>query len=163
MARKDIIRDEGRRLAEENMFVSSDQKSLSRGRRAAPRTPVCRPCLVWLPSDEDAKQQGVLLDLNPYGMKLRMIESLEEGTDIVVQMMRDDDFRVPLSRPIHGRIVRRETGFSGFIDHGVKVSIQAIQKAGGTPVPRLAPRIPLRGTKPRMHTADYRYGGGRRK
>jgi hypothetical protein len=163
MARKNFLLDESRRLAGENMFVSPDQKSLSRGRRSAPRTEVCRPCLVWFPSVPEQKLQGVLLDLNPYGMKLRMLESLEEGTEVVVQMMRDDEFRVPLSQPIHGQVVRREMGFSGFFDHGVKVSVRALPKPGPTHFPRSFPQVPSRRRKARMHTADYRLGGGRRK
>ncbi|MCH7816690.1 MAG: hypothetical protein IIC60_09000 [Proteobacteria bacterium] len=107
--------------------------------------------------------QGVLLDLNPYGMKLRMLDSIDEGTEVVVQMMRDDEFSVPLSQPIHGRVMRRETGFSGFIDHGIKVSIRAMPQAPQPRVYRPTPRPPARTRKTRMHTVDYRFGGGRRR
>ena len=158
MARKNFLLEESRRLNSENMFVSADKSALRRGRRAAPRTKVCRPCLVWFDSTPEEKKEGVLLDLNPHGMKLRMLESIEEGKEVVLQMMRDDEFTIPLSQPIRGRIVRRETGFSGFIDHGVKTVVAQIKRPEeGRYTPR-QPQFTPRRRPPRMHTLDFRVG-----
>ena len=64
------------------MFVSADERSITRGRRAAPRTQVCRPALIWQQDAPDAKRQGVVLDLNPRGMRIRMLEQFEVGTEL---------------------------------------------------------------------------------
>lgn len=140
------------------MFTTSDNKSLRRGRRRAPRTEVCRPCLVWLAGVEQQKMQGVLLDLNPHGMRVRMLEMIPLGTSLEVQMMRDEEFRFPLSQPIKVEVVRVETDEMGFIDHGVRVRLAPIKKPEEIkPVrldrPKLLPR-----TFGKMHNMDYTIG-----
>ncbi len=152
-----------RRLDGEDMVVSPDLRSMNRGRRVAPRTEVCRPCLVWLPDAPGERWQGVMLDLNPYGMRIRMLDTLEEDTVLAVQMMRDEEFRLPLSPPIRVRVVRVAESPDGFIDHGVKVLLSKIRKPEeGRRVRPEAPQV-FRPRRPRMHTADLNRGGGPRR
>lgn len=142
----------------ETMVWSEDQKSLHRGRRVAPRTEVCRPCLVWLQVAPELKLQGVVLDLNPHGLRIRLIERIPPETPIVVQMMRDDAFQVPLSRPIEAKVVRIDSGFGGLVDHGVRVVLKPIKRAEETrPVSIARPRVTRR-QRPRMHTLDVTLG-----
>lgn len=142
----------------ETMVWSEDQKSLHRGRRVAPRTEVCRPCLVWLQVAPDLKLQGVVLDLNPHGLRVRLIERIPPGTPIVVQMMRDDEFKIPLSRPIEAKVVRIVPGYGGLVDHGVRVELKPIKRAEeARPVASVRPRT-VRRTRPRMHTLDVTLG-----
>ncbi|HOZ46204.1 MAG TPA: PilZ domain-containing protein [Candidatus Hydrogenedentes bacterium] len=145
----------------DDMILSSDEKSLHRGRRKSPRTATCRPCLVWVTDNPEEKLKAVVMDLSPHGMRLRMIEILPTDTAVSIQMMRDDDFQVPLSVPTEGVIVRYESMVDGFTDHGVQLV--------RTPIERLEPRavnLPSRATlpprtAPRMHTIDFTVGGQR--
>ncbi|MBI2433325.1 MAG: hypothetical protein HYV26_10675 [Candidatus Hydrogenedentes bacterium] len=143
----------------EDMFTAEGNKSLRRGRRVAPRTEVCRPCLVWFSGQEAHKYQGVVLDLNPHGMKIRMLESLPAGKRICVQMMRDEEFQVPLSPPIAAQIIRNITDAGGFIDHGVRVILAEIKRPQELkPVKIEPPKVRRRSTITRMHTVDYTVG-----
>jgi len=137
------------------MFVSDDKKSLHRGRRVAPRTEVCRPCLVWTLQNPEEKKQGVMLDLTPYGMRIRMLEGVAEGSSLIVQMMRDDEFRNPLSQPIRARVLRAHATPEGFVDHGMQVKRARIKrpeefKRVDIARSRSATRIPSR-----MYSMDY--------
>ena len=73
MRRKKSPLEPGRRASGEDMFISPDTKSIRRGRRIAPRTEVCRACIVSTPEDPDVLKEGVVLDLNPYGVRIRML------------------------------------------------------------------------------------------
>jgi hypothetical protein len=158
MAERKTLLVNGQPERGETMVWSEDQKSLHRGRRVAPRTEVCRPCLVWLQIAPDLKLQGVVLDLNPHGMRIRLIEHLPVGTPIVVQMMRDDEFQVPLSRPIDVKVVRIISGFGGLVDHGVQVEFKPIKRAEeARPVTTTRPRATRR-QRARMHTLDVTLG-----
>ncbi len=148
----------------ETMYMTADNRSLHRGRRVAPRTEVLRPCLMWREEQPGEQFQGVVLDLNPYGLRVRMIDSIPEGESVVLQMMRDDEFRVPLSPPIRGHVMRSESSSGGFVDHGIKVQLSKIKRVSEQ-VPRRITPVTFRGrTAPRMHTADFLTGnrGGRR-
>jgi len=125
--KKSPIRD-GRFGVEQLVALSSDEKSLRRGRRAAPRTEVCRPCLFWTEDTPEEKNQGVLLDLSPYGMRLRTIEPRPTGTVLYVQMMRDEDFQVPLSAPIRAEVAYQGNHYEGFVDHGLRRLIGQVKK-----------------------------------
>jgi hypothetical protein len=142
----------------DEMFFSEDSKSLRRGKRVAARTPTCRPCIVWPKDAPELKQNGVILNLNPYGMLIRMMDEFALQTEVVVQMMRDDQFREPLSRPVGGQVVRHASGMSGFVDHGVRLVREAIERNVSRPV-NLPQRRPMRYTRPRMHTIDVTVGG----
>lgn len=155
MARKNVLIQEGRRREHESMVVSSDNKSMRKGRRTAPRTPVCRPCLIWDSETPDDKQRGVVMDLNPYGMRVRMLESLDKNAHVILQMMRDDDFRDPLSQPIRVRVIRCGEESDGFFDHGVKVDNSKPRRARQIPQGRTRRKTQAALSKTsRMHTAD---------
>lgn len=136
------------------LVLSSDSKSLQRGRRSAPRTEVCRPCLFWVENEDPEKIQGVVLDLNPHGMRVRCFTDIEEGTEIRVQMMRDEEFSVPLSPPLRTRVVRSIEQAEGFIDLGLKIVLEPIRRGNGyKPTPIARPVLMRRGAQ-RMHTLD---------
>jgi hypothetical protein len=118
----------GRFSAENLVAVSSDERSVRRGRRAAPRTEVCRPCLFWVEDTPEDKAQGVLLDVSPYGMRLRTLETHDPGTILCVQMMRDEEFRVPLSAPIRVEVAYQGKNYEGFVDHGLRRLIGQVKK-----------------------------------
>lgn len=140
-----------RRSKGEEMFLSKDAKSVQRGKRTAPRTEVCRPCVVWREALPEHTLQGVIMDLNPYGMRIRMLAPVEEGADIMVQMMRDEEFRVPLSPPIKARVVRMTGSMEGFVDHGIKVRVAKIRRVRE----QSAVAVELKSPKRRMSTRMY--------
>jgi len=155
MAKKNPMAEAGRKRPDEHLVLSADSRSLHRGRRRAPRTKVCRPCILWIEDTPEEVVQGVMLDLNPYGMRVRALQALPQGQEVMLQMMRDDSFSDPLSPPIRVEVVRCQDMQNGFMDHGVKTVIRDIRSAG--PI-RSAPLGPARAPRPsyrRMHTADF--------
>jgi len=146
----------------DDMFFSEDSKSLRRGRRVRARTKTCRPCLLWPKDAPDLRIEGIVLDMTPFGLQVRMIESVARDTEVVVQLMRDERFREPLARPLIGTVVRNEPGDQGFVDHGVKLRQESIRKTPSRPVnsPRKPGRLPYRRT--RMHTIDLIVGDSER-
>ena len=142
----------------DDMIMSRDSRSLRRGNRRAPRTETCRPCLVWPKEVPGLINQGVIININPYGMCIRMLESLPAGTSVVVQLMRDEEFRVPLSAPVEGMVVRNADVPDGFMDHGVEILQRALERK--EPRVRYADqrgKTVQRGPV-RMHTIDFRVG-----
>ena len=142
----------------DDMMLSRDNRSLRRGNRRAPRTETCRPCLLWQKDAPDLVSQGVIININPYGMCIRMLELLAPGTSVVVQLMRDEEFRVPLSSPVEGMVVRNADVPDGFMDHGIEVLQRALERAEARFISvngrsRKASRGPVR-----MHTIDFRIG-----
>lgn len=141
------------------MVISADNRSMQRGRRRASRTEVCRPCLVWLPESPEDPVEGVVLDLNPRGMRIRMLSTFTDGTRLHVQLMRDENFQVPLSQPLTLRVVRSLESPDGFVDHGAVLEVPQIKKAGTMRPIRVArPNINL-STANRMFTAMRRNDG----
>jgi len=153
------------RNLDEDLFVSADEKSLNRGRRKAPRTAVCRPCLIWNKAAPDDRIRAVMLDLNPYGMRVRMIDPLPPGTEVTLVLMRDDEFIIPLSQPLNARIVRTIESDDGFVDVGVQVIWPKLRPRSVEQTPRRSFKLaPRPGGATRMHTADFTQrnrGGGR--
>ena len=144
------------RNKDSGLVMSSDNRSMQRGRRRATRTEVCRPCLVWLPNDEHTKMEGVVLDLNPRGLRVRMLDEFAEGTRLMVQLMRDDEFQVPLSQPLSVLVVRTQTSPDGFYDHGTLLQVSKIKKPGAVrPIRVSRPNVSL-GSVHRMFTATNR-------
>ncbi len=138
----------------DDMFFRNDGKSLKRGKRRDRRTPTCRPCLLWVLSEDGEPYRGVVLDVNGHGMCVRMLDELEPGLEVRVQLMHDEDFREPMADPMMGRVARRVSSVDGFYDHGVSLERQNIRREESRPV-----EIPKRPTgparaKPRMHTLD---------
>ncbi len=155
MRKKPPLIDAVRLSRGEDMFVSTDTKSMRRGRRVAPRTGVCRPCLVWLEGAPEETRQAVIMDLNPYGMKVRMFEPFEVGAEVCVRMMRDEEFQVPLSPPIEGRVVRAAQSIEGFVDHGVKLRQAKIPRAPERRMAQAETARPRRNLTTRMYTIDF--------
>ena len=138
------------------MVLSADNRSLQRGRRGMARTEVCRPSLVWLPDAPEAKMEGVVLDLNPRGLRVRMLDEFPPGTMMIVRLMRDENFQVPLSQPLTVLVVHTQVSPDGFYDHGTLLQIPKIKRAGTVrPVRISRPNIRL-GSAHRMFTAAGR-------
>ncbi|MBI2422079.1 MAG: hypothetical protein HYV27_04545 [Candidatus Hydrogenedentes bacterium] len=155
MARSNVFNQVNRDGDEKSRLVlSSDSRSLRRGRRCAPRTEVCRPCLLWLASDDTVKLQGVVLDLNPYGLRVRSFAEFEEGVEILVQMMRDEEFTIPLSPAIRTSLVRRSEQAEGFVDLGLKIELERIRRGNGYKPKVITRPAPMRSGISRMHTVD---------
>ena len=141
----------------DDMFFVSDKRALRRGRRIAARTETCRACLVWLKDAPDMRYCGVALDVSPHGMRIRMMEALPERATIFVQMMRDEDFEVPLTTPIEGNVARSEPEADGFIDHGVKLIRERMTRGLARPAPA-ASRPQAAARVPRPYTLDVTIG-----
>lgn len=135
----------------DEMFFSDDRKSMRRGKRVSQRTETCRPCIVWLKDAPQEQYLGVVLDVNPYGMRIRMIDQIPSGSQIVVQMMRDDEFKVPLARPLDATVVRREENETGMVDHGIRI----IQKQVRRFVSNRMPPPPTKPIAPRSQGRSY--------
>lgn len=146
----------------DEMFFSSDEMSLLRGMRSAARTEVCRPCLVAARGPSPKAEEGVILDMNPHGMLIRMLTHIPIGSRVVVQMMRDDSFQRPFSVPRDGTIVRTVPADDGFTDLGVKLVNERIRKASERPINIERPRSRPKSAPTRMHTIDVTIGGSRR-
>jgi hypothetical protein len=152
-------------MMHDEMFFSDDGRLLRRGRRVAARTETCRPCLLWPQDAPEIPIQGVVMDVNPHGMLVRMLDSVPPGTSIMVQLMRDESFSDPLARPREGRVVRHADNSDGFVDHGVRLVVDPIKRVEEMPPIRIEPRkAPQRPGRSRMHLIDFTVGdrGSRR-
>ena len=146
----------------DEMFFSNDELSLLRGKRTAARTEVCRPCLVAARGPSPRAVEGVITDMNPHGMLIRMMESIPVGSKVVVQMMRDDKFQRAFSSPRDGTIVRTTAADDGFTDHGIELMVKRIPKASERPIIIERARPRPKSAPARMHTIDVTIGGPRR-
>ncbi len=115
------------------MFFSENMRSLRRGRRRSVRSDTLRPCIVWLKDAPDVRIEGVVLDISPYGMLVRMMEPIPPGTEIVLQLMRDDQFREPLTAAREAVVVRNIIGEAGFTDHGLALKQSPLSRAEQRP------------------------------
>jgi hypothetical protein len=110
--------------------------------------------------------EGVVVDTTPYGMCIRMLEIIPPGTSVMVQLMRDEEFRDPLSTPISGMVVRSMESEDSFVDHGVELQrAEMLHAERSKPVKLETKRvIPYRrrGIQSRMHTTDLRGRRGSR-
>ena len=147
----------------DEMFFSNDEKSLIRGSRRDPRTETCRPCVVQLAHDPSVELHGVVLDVTPRGMLIRMMEAIPLSTDVTVQLMRDDKYQKKLSSPHHGEIRRIEGTEDGFFDHGVFLIKDEIKKASERPIDIPRPRSARPKHPSRMQTIDYTLSNADRK
>ncbi len=147
----------------DDMFFSADARSLRRGRRRAARTQICRPCLIWPSDAKDVTLQGVALDISPYGMRVRMVETLPPGTPVRVQLMRDEQFTQPFADPVHAVVVRIRDEGNQFTDHGIQIVREAIVHETAKPAEAPRQELPRGGQQQtRMHTIDLRVGDRRR-
>ena len=147
----------------DDMFFSPDKKSLRRGKRIEARTHTARPCLLWPKDAPEIQLQGVVVNINPYGMLIRMVDSVPPGTEVIIQLMRDEDFADALAEPVEGKVVRNTSQTGGYTDHGVKVTQKEIRRIQRKPV-HVKKRRPRPARKTRMHTIDITVGEqGRRR
>ena len=143
----------------DDMYFARNERSLYRGKRAASRTETCRPCLMRPLAGEELTIKGVILDINPFGMMIRSIESVAVGTKVTVQLMRDEHFQEPFSSILNGRVVRH-LGTSGtFTDHGVRLDKDDGAQQESKPIKIEQKRRPAARKTTRMHTIDYTVGG----
>ncbi|MDX9972374.1 MAG: hypothetical protein RBU21_05200 [FCB group bacterium] len=138
----------------DEMFFSPDSLSLRRGRRVAKRTPTSRPCVIWPKDARELEVQGLVLDINPYGMLVRIGETFSVGTVVCIQLMRDDGRKEALSTPLEGVVIRHGKRQGGQMDHGIKVEQKELEREA-TPAVRANTR-PQSSTsnRTRMHTID---------
>lgn len=146
----------------DDMFFADDMRSLRRGKRIAPRTETCRPCLVWAKDAPETRLFGVVMDMNPYGMRIRMIDQIGPGTAVVVQLMQDEEYEIPFARPIGAVVVRIQPEKEDLTDHGVQVLRDEIARQEARPV-RIERRPPVRLPRERMYTLDLTVGNRRRR
>lgn len=129
----------------------SSKKTSEYNRRIAPRIPSCRPCLIWEKDAPDDKKKGVIMNLNRYGLRIRTFEDFKVGQEIFVQMMKDEEYKVPLGIPILNTIVYSIITPQGFIDYGLKRVLSDIKKLGK--LGHVEIRRP--GSNPRAQTRMY--------
>lgn len=147
----------------------SDEFHFSRGaggirgvRRGSQHTEVCRPCLVWRRSEPGFAFEGVVLTISPQGLGVRMLDALALGEEVMVQMMRDEDFREPLSQPLPARVLRRDIAEEGFYDHGIALDQpEPLKRPEPNVIRRRQVKVPKirKGAQRRMHTRDLERRG----
>jgi len=108
----------------------------------------------------DEKYPGVVLDINPYGMRIRMLELIPVGCSVSIQMMKDDDYEVPLSTPVVAQVVRNEE-VQEFVDHGVFIRPIGTRRVESKPV-TIEPKVAPSPRKPRVQLFDMTVGEYRR-
>jgi hypothetical protein len=142
----------------DDMFFRNDGKSLKRGQRRDKRTETCRPCRVWRADDPDGAMEGVVMDVNKYGMRIRMLDDIEVDTVVHIQLMVDEEFKEAMAPPMEARIARCIPDGEGFVDHGIQILRREIRREESKPivVKKRAPLPPTRRT--RMHTLDITVG-----
>jgi hypothetical protein len=145
----------------DEMFFSKDERALVRGRRAAKRTPTMRPCLITLP--DGVQIEGIILNLTPHGMLVRVMGTLDIGTAVEVQMMRDENFQKPFAEPRFGAVVRLDNTDGVFSDLGLRLEQKraAARPKAKTIAPRRAPQDQPRKTSG-MQTIDVTLGDVKR-
>lgn len=128
--------------------------------------PAPRPAdrgVVSLADNPSIELHGVVLDVTPRGMLVRMMEAIPLSIKVTVQLMRDDKYQKKFSSPHHGEIRRIEGTDDGFYDHGVLLIKEEIQKASERPIniPRARPARPKHPS--RMQTVEYTLNNSNRR
>jgi len=149
-------REEDETVADE-MFFGPDGLSLRRGQRRDARIEACRPCYHWPSDAPDLRREGVVMNLNRHGLLVRAIEPVPVGAVIIVQLMRDDEFRQPFSNALQGTVVRNHEQRDGLFDHGIQLEAEDFSRAERRPVRASKPK-PQPARRTRMHTIDFTVG-----
>ena len=141
----------------DEMFFSADGKTLRKGRRAARRTSVQRPAEFWRADDEGGLFPGLIRNLNPYGLLIESRVALPVGTEICIEMKRDEHFADALTC-LNGNVARLVGTGNGTWQMGVQLAI-APPKPAAKPI-RIPPkRSTLPERRPtRMYSLDYVLG-----
>lgn len=111
----------------DEMFFSKDMKALRRGKRVARRTGTCRPCLIEVEGSPHFSYHGVVMDISPYGMRIRMMDVLPMNGRVLIQLMRDDDYTIPLAHPVCMEVVRENPLSDGVLDYGLQRIVEPIK------------------------------------
>ena len=120
----------------DEMFFTKDMKALRRGKRVARRTGTCRPCLICLANTPQQAYHAVVMDISPYGMRVRMMDVLPLNSRVEIQLMRDDDFSIPLANPVTLEVVREILLEDGVVDYGLRRVLEKIK-----PLPKFRPLL----------------------
>jgi len=107
----------------DEMFFSANGKTLRKGRRAAKRTEVQRPAAFWRADDEGGLFQGLIRNLNPYGLLLESDNGLPVGTEVCVELKRDELFADSLSS-LKGTVARLVGTGTGTWHMGIQIAIE---------------------------------------
>ena len=142
-----------RKYLPEEMYVDPVKGSIQKGRRIAPRTATCRPCLVWREKEPEKKFKCVIMDLNRYGLRVRSFENFDVNEEIVIQMMKED-FATLLGVPIKAKIVREAISPHGLKDYGAKRIIEEIRRPEEYKPVSLPTSKPVVRKKTKMHIID---------
>jgi hypothetical protein len=145
----------------DEMFFREDGKSLRRGKRRERRTPTCRPCLIWRKDEPHYRLEGVVMDVNRYGLCIRMLEPIEAGTPVLIQLMHDEEFQEPMAPPMAARIARVTNDGNGFLDHGIEIVREEIRRPESRPVVVERRTAAARRAISRMHSYDVTVGDRR--
>lgn len=141
----------------DEMFFSPDLRSLHRGKRQSGRTPTCRPCVAWIKESPATRYYGVVMDVSPVGLRVRMLDLVPAGCTLCIQMMRDDEFTVPFAAPLEGEVVRVREEDAGFVDHGLLLMQKKMARIESKPV-ELPKKTPMKSNRPRMYSLDITVG-----
>ena len=143
----------------DEMFFSKDERSLVRGNRIAQRTDTCRPCMITVHDDSNAEYNGVVLDITPHGMLIRVMATLPMGVEVTVQLMRDEKFTKNLSTPRQAKVIRLDGADDGFFDYGIEITNASIQHKESRPITIEKPAAQRKKPPSRMHSLDVTIGG----
>ena len=142
----------------DEMFFSNDSRSLVKGQRRDRRTPTRRPAVFHKTNGESKTHHGVVLDLNAYGLRVRTVVRLPEGTPIEIYLRRNG-LNSDLSKGLLGRVARTERISNRQFDMGVELDVPAIElprtEVLEIPMRRASRRRPAS----RMHVVDFVVGG----
>lgn len=139
------------------MFFSQDMLSLHRGKRRVSRTPTCRPCVAWLKDKPETRYYGVVMDVSTAGVRIRMLDLIPAGCVLCFQMMRDEDFSVPLAAPLEGEVIRVKEDREAFVDHGLLLIQKKLDRVESRPV-ELPQKRHVKTSAPRMYSLDVTVG-----
>ncbi len=143
----------------DEMFFSTDARTLVKGQRRDRRTPTKR-LAEFRPTDGGGskRHRGVVLDLNAYSMRVRSPVRLPVGTRIGIRLKRQG-VNSDLSQELRGRVARTERVADRQFDLGVELDVPAIEQ----PRPALLEIRQRRTGRPRppsrMHIVDFVVGG----
>jgi hypothetical protein len=96
------------------------------------------------------------MNLNRYGLRVRTFENFEVGQEIFIQMMKDEEYKVPLGIPIQNTIVYSTITPQGFIDYGLKRILEDIRKAEKWEQVEIRRPSSVSRTSPRMYTLEIK-------
>ena len=104
----------------EELYFSSDGKSLRRGQRSSKRRPIDRHVEMWRVGDQANLIQGRATDISMDGLMIEATGDFVIGDEIMVDVRRGKELDTPTFLYARARIVRiieRSDGLSGYGIH----------------------------------------------